>query len=717
VTSPTSLTRHAALERLLRPRAIALIGASERSIWSNSAYENLQRFKYEGSVYLVNRHGGTVYGKPAVTSLGDIGEPIDAALLMVPAAAILATMADLQAAGVAGAVVLSSGFAEAGSAGEARQRELTRAAREAGIRLLGPNCLGFVNFVDATPIWTMAARRQPSNAALAIVSQSGATAGQIGAFAHQQRIGLTYIVSTGNEADVGVAEIIDYLADEPRTRAIALFIESVREPQRFAEAIRRAQAAGKAVIALKVGSNPATARAAQAHTGALVGDDRVFSAVCLQLGLVRVDSIEDLVIAGDLMAQVGPVHRDGLGLVAMSGGLCEVAADRAESAGVPLTQLTLESEKALREFLPDFATAANPLDITGAAILEPHLLARALEVMRRDPGLGIVACLFDAPNGAEAVPWTGNVIRHIAQGFAGEGARGVLLSHAVAGVSKEGAAVVAESGVVYSGGGLHHGLKAIGKLIEWSRLCRAGVRRTIPPIEVIRPPPALESERTVLGFLESRGVPMVPATLVRSEAEAIAAARRFGGRTVLKIASAQIQHKTEVGGVALDLDGDEAVSSAYREMLQSVAKVRPDALIDGVLVSPMRRGRVELFVGVKRDAQWGPVIAVGLGGVWVEALDDTSLRTLPVVANDVLEMLAELRGSKLLDGFRGAPSVDRLAVADAIVRIGYCALELGPDLLSLEINPLSVSGSTVEALDALLIWNRSTLQPASERAG
>jgi acyl-CoA synthetase (NDP forming) len=708
----TSLTRHSALERLLRPRAIALIGATERSIWSNSAYENLQRFKYEGTVHLVNRHGGTVYGKPAVTSLTHIGEPIDAALLMVPAAAILATISDLRAAGVGGAVVLSSGFAETGSAGEARQRELTHVVREAGIRLLGPNCLGFVNFVDATPIWTMAARRQPSNAALAVVSQSGATAGQIAAFAHQQRIGLTYLVSTGNEADVGVAEIIDYLADEPRTRAIALFIESVREPPRFAEAVHRAQAAGKAVVALKVGCNPATARAAQAHTGALVGDDRVFSAVCRQLGLVRADSIEDLVIAGDLMAKVGPVLRDGVGLVAMSGGLCEVAADRAEAAGTPLTQLTVESENALREVLPDFATAANPLDITGAAMLEPQLLARALKVMRSDPGLGIVACLFDAPVGAEAVPWGGNVIRHIAEGFAGEGARGVLLSHAVAGVSKEGAGVVAESGVVYSGGGLHHGLKAIGKLIEWSRLCRAARGKAIPRIEEIRPPPALESERAVLAFLESRGVPIIPAALARSEAEAIAAARNFGGRAVLKIASAQIQHKTEVRGVALDLAGDEAVSTAYREMLEWVAKVRPDALIDGVLVSPMRAGRVELFVGVRRDVQWGPVIAVGLGGIWVEALDDTSLRTLPVVANDVLEMLGELRGSKLLDGFRGAQPVDRLAVANAIVGIGNCALELGPDLLSLEINPLSVSGNTVEALDALAIWNRSTLQYA-----
>jgi acyl-CoA synthetase (NDP forming) len=328
-------------------------------------------------------------------------------------------------------------------------------------------------------------------------------------------------------------------------------------------------------------------------------------------------------------------------------------------------------------------------------------------VLRSDPGLGIVACLFDAPTNAEAVPWTAGVIQYIAKGFAGDGARGVLLSHALAALSKEGADVITENGVVYSGGGLHHGLKAIGKLIEWSRRRRPAQRGTVAPIVEIHPRPVLQSERNVLDFLASRGVPVIPATLAGSEAEAVAAARGFCGRTVLKIASPQIQHKTEVGGVALDLASDEAVSSAYREMLERVTKLRPDAQIDGVLVSPMRRGGVELFVGVRRDPQWGPLIAVGLGGVWVEALDDTSLRTLPVATHDVLEMLAELRGSKLLDGFRGAPSVDRLAVANAIVGIGRCALELGPELLSLEINPLTVSGGTAEALDALVIWNQS----------
>lgn len=707
------MTRRHTLQRMLRPQSIALVGATERSVWSNSAFENLQRFKYPGALHLVNRNGGTIYGRPAFRSLLEIREPVDVALLMVPEAAISDALRDLQSLGAAGAVILSSGFAEAGSVGLARQQELSDVAQTTGMRLLGPNCLGFVNFVDSIPLWTIAARRQPEDATIAIVSQSGATAGQIATFARQQRIGLTYMVSTGNEADTEIAEVIDYLIDESRTRVIALFVESIRDPHRFAAAARRVLDAGKAIVALKVGASPATAAAAQAHTGALVGDDRVFSAVCRQFGVVRVDSVEDLVTTAEMIAKLGPVSRDGIGLVAMSGGMCEIAADQAATCDAALPRLSSATETALRDVIPAFATPGNPLDITGGAMLEPEFLGRALQAIRRDDALGVVACLFDAPLGADAVAWAGKVIAQIASGFAGSGARGILLSHTVAGVSKEGAAVMIEYGVPYSGGGLHHGLKAIGKLVEWSRMCRTARAPDAASIALAVPQPQLTGEREALDFLTRYGVPAIPAVLALSEQEAVAAARVFGGSTVLKISSAQILHKSEVGGVALDLVGDEAVRNAYHQMLGQVARLSPRAAIDGVIVSPMRHGRLELFVGTMRDPQWGPVIAVGLGGVWVEALNDTSLRLLPVVADDVLQMLAELRGSKLLDGFRGAAPVDRTAVADVVVRIGNCALALGPELQSLEINPLSVSGSTVEALDALAIWNKPDHEAAS----
>jgi len=692
------------LDRFFRPRSIALVGASERSVWAVSAYENLRRFRYAGALHLVNHKGAVVFGRSSSTSCRAIGERIDTALLMVPDAAIPAAIEDLHAAGATGAVILSAGFAETGRDGALRQAEIKRLARAAGIRLLGPNCLGFVNFVDNTPLWTMASRRATDNASLAIVSQSGATAGQMAVFAHQQRIGLTYLISTGNEVDIDISQVVEHLADDPPTRAIALFIETVRDPVRFTAAVQRARARGKVVVALKVGRSEATAQAAQAHTGALVGDDRVFDAVCQRLGIPRVDSIEDLVITADVLARLGPIERGGVGLVAMSGGMCEIAADQAECGGASIPALTPETRDRLRQVLPAMATAHNPLDITGAAMLEPELLGKALAVLRQDAGLGVVACLFDAPASADAVPWADKVIGHIAQGFKGEGARGLLLSHAMAPVSKEGAEVVARHGLIYSGAGLHHGFKALAALAAWSR--SVSCTPTVAPVSRSSPAPATRpvGERATLAYLADRCVPVIATALATSEQDAVRAAGEMDGPVALKISSPQIAHKTEVGGVALDLSEDDAVRVAWRTMMQRVREARPDAQIEGALVVPMRRGGVELLVGTMNDPQWGPVIAVGLGGIWVEALQDSSLRLLPVSLDDALEMLDELRGVKLLDGYRGAPPVDRTAVARAVVAIGEAALALGPQLASLEINPLRAQGDRVEALDALLVW-------------
>lgn len=268
------------LDRLFRPSSMALVGATERSIWSVAAIDNLKRFGYAGAVHMVNPKGGRIFGAEAATSCAAIGEPVDAALLMVPEARMVEVFDDLRRAGVGAAVILSAGFAEAGQEGAARQRLVAEAGRAAGIRILGPNCLGFANFVHRTPIWTTPLRRPMADANLAIVSQSGAIASQLEQFAYQQRIGLTHMVSTGNEADLQVADVIEYLAEQPEPRAIALFLESVRDPVRFRQAVALARLRGKPVVVLKVGSSEAAARAAQAHTGSLVGDDRVFDALC-----------------------------------------------------------------------------------------------------------------------------------------------------------------------------------------------------------------------------------------------------------------------------------------------------------------------------------------------------------------------------------------------------------------------------------------------------
>jgi acyl-CoA synthetase (NDP forming) len=705
--APSSPATHSAerlrrlLERFIRPRTIALVGATERSIWSVAAHDNLVRFGFAGRIIPVNPKGGTIHGLAAAISCAAAGESIDAALLMVPATALLETIEDLRSAGVAGAVLLSSGFAEMGSAGAAQQAELADAARKGGIRLLGPNCLGFVNYIDGTPMWTTPLRRPTPGPTFALVSQSGALAAHLEQATHQQSIGLTHIISTGNEADIDIADAIDYLAGNSPARAIALFLETVRHPAQFAKAVAYADSVGKPVVVLKVGSSDAAAQAAQAHTGSLVGNDRVFDALCRQLGMTRVRSMEELVVTADLFARLGPVTHPGLGLIAMSGGLGEIAIDQAEGEGTRIPPLASSTVVALRETLPAFATPNNPLDLTGAAMLEPDLITRAMEVTSRDPQVGLVAYVFDPPVKKDKLGFADGFMRAIGAGIKASAKPSLMLSATFSPVSRETRALAEENGIIYSGGGLQHVLRAIGQLFRWSS---ARGHSNIPPSPVTRADTQPRTEREVLDHLCAFGLDVIPGAVVGSADEAVAAARRIEGPVVLKIASPNILHKTEVGGVALNLVGDDAVRAAYDALQGRVGVARPDAQIDGVIVSPMRTGGVELFVGTVRDPQYGVAITVGLGGVFVEVLKDTSIRLLPVTEYDALEMLDELRGRAVLDGFRGAPAVNRMAAAKAIVAIGNAALALAPNLVSLEVNPLLAWEDQVEALDGVTVW-------------
>lgn len=687
------------LERLFSPRSVALVGASERSIWSVSAFDNISRFGFDGPLHLINPKGGVIHGRQTATSCSAVGEQIDTALVMVPEAVLLETFDDLQQAGITSAVILSSGFAEAGTDGLARQQAMTEKAASAGIRLLGPNCLGFANYTAKTAIWTTPLRRPMPNASMAIVSQSGALAGQLEQFAYQQRIALTHMVSTGNEADITVADVIEYLAEQPEPKSIALFLETVRNPKRFIIAANKARAAGKQIVVLKVGSSEAAAKAAQAHTGSLVGDDAVFNALCLQLGIARVNSLEELIITTDMFARMKPAKSRGLALLAMSGGLCEIAVDQADELGMSIPELSAETKAALREVLPTFATPANPVDMTGGAMMQPELISKAINAIAQDPAIGAVGFVFDVPTKDDKRGFARNFIKHVSDGFNSIDKPGLMMSHTFSAVSSEGKALADEFGLVYSGGGLNQTLKALGQIIALSNFKPAEIASAIPQTDT-RP----NTERAVLDYLASHGTGVIPCEIVNSAEDARRVADTLNCPVVLKIASPDIQHKTEVGGVMLNINGGDSAATAYTKMIKKVTAAKPDAHLDGVIISPMRSGGVELFVGTMQDPQWGPAITVGLGGIWVEALKDTSLRLLPITENDALNMLGELRGGVLLDGFRGAPVVNRQALARTIVAIGNAALALGPDLVSLEVNPILASEHGIEALDGLTVW-------------
>ncbi len=691
------------LTQLFRPRSIALVGATEKSAWTGFIVQNLRDFAFDGYVCAVNRNGVDVMGVKGFRSCRDIGREMDVAFIFVPQSAVIEALEDAAAAGIRNAAILTSGYAEIGDQGAALQQQLVDKARELGVNIWGPNSLGYNNVSARAPVSSIPAVLPLLPPRIAIVSQSGATASELNEFAHSQNVGTSFVAATGNEAQLTLADVIDYLADDADTRAIAVFAESIRDPEAFVRATVRCREQRKPIVMLKIGRSELAGEVAKAHTGSLAGNDKVFDAVCARLGVIRVHSVEDLIITTGMLAETGPLPASGLGFVSISGGACTLVADGAEAAGASVPAFPAETTAVLRTQIADFASAINPLDVTGAAVRDPALLERLIPVAASARGIGIVGVNIGIPTveGAVALPAglaaIGRAVKAIDK-------PAIMVLTTVKTLTDVTRRAIKEHGLPHVVCGIDPMLRAVGKAAWWSKRITASpntMQLPKPADRDARSLPGLDNERAVLDFLATHGVPVIPAKIVRSRAEA--QALDMPAPLALKILSPDIAHKTEVGGVRLNVDASDA-ADAYDNVLKSVRSHKPEARIEGVIVSPMRKGGVELLVGVRRDTTWGPTITIGFGGVLVELLADVAISALPVGREEVLQMLASLRCSKLLQGFRNSAATDLDQLAQVIVSIGNAALALGPALDSLEVNPLLVRGNEIEALDGLVIW-------------
>ena len=705
LTSLISRDRAGWLQTFFRPRSVVMIGASERSAWSGMVFRRFATYEYVGKLYGVNPTATPAHGLPIYTSCQDIPEPVDMAFVMVRASLVAEALADAAAAGIRNAVVLSSGFSEVGDEGVALQQELVEKCEALGMRILGPNSLGFANMSEHLLATSIPARLPLCIGAVGVVSQSGSIAADISRLCHQQNIGMSFLCAPGNAAMIDMLDAIEYMIDDPATKIILAYAESSLPAGRFRDLAARALLARKPVVIFKVGRSEMSAAVARAHTGSVVGNDRVFDTVCRQYGVLRVNSVEELVMTGGLIEAAGPLDPGkGIAFISVSGGAAAMYADLAEENGVPMPQFSAETVDALQGVVPPYATVSNPFDITGGTLTQPDIWAKAIPLVLGDPAIGLAFTLMGVPTTQDETLAQRPSYEKIAEGYRLAGREAVIVGQVFQPVSPFTQGFMAETGCRHVFCGLETVAKALGHLTRWSHAVHKG-----PPKLLAQPPRAApglkpQGERAVLDYLASRGVPVVPTTLARTEAEAIAAAAALGGPAVLKIASPDIEHKSEIGGVILNLEGAGDVGQAWQAIIANAKHHCPDARIDGVLVAPMRHGGLEMFVGIARDPDWGHVIAVGMGGVWIELLKDTALRPLPVSSADVLEMLDELRAVALLKGYRGAEPVDLITLAKAIVGIGDAALALGEELASLEVNPLQVAGDRIEALDALAVY-------------
>jgi acetate---CoA ligase (ADP-forming) len=689
------------LRALLSPQSVAIVGASDRLGWSSGAFGNFARLGFDGALHLVNRNGGVVHGREAVKSCVGIGEPVDLAIMLVGARSLAPALEDVAAAGIPHAVVLAAGFGETGEHGAGLQQELVEVCRELGVTCVGPNCLGFVNVVDRAPAWAGMMPVRLMSGGVAIVSQSGATASEIATYAVTQDIGLSHIISTGNEAMVDAIAMSAAVLEDERVRALAIFTESIRNTQRFRALAARAAELEKPIVMMKVGTSALAAEIALTHTGALVGDDRLVDAALRQWGVVRVHSLEELAITAGLLARTGALPPGGLGVVSISGGACDIIADRAELVGLPLPALAQTTQACFKELIPEYVTPRNPLDITGAASENPQLFADALRVMADDPSVAAVAAVHILPSEGRAERFKPR-LELIAPALAAA-EYGFLVDPISRDIDAFTAGVLEELRVPYALTGLRDSVDAFANAMRWSAWLRRPRAPSASEGELELDDRGHWSEARGLELLAEHGVPVVPWQLARTADEAVAAARDLGYPVVAKVVAPEILHKSDIGGVVLGLATDDDVREAF-ERVTTVGASVPGAHVEGAVVAAMRSGGLELIVGVVDDAQWGPALAVGLGGVWVHVLDDTSVRLLPVSDRDVREMIDDLRGRALLDGVRGTPAADVDRLVATITAFAHLAERLGPRLASIEINPLRVDGAIVEALDAVVVW-------------
>lgn len=691
------------LSALLEPRTVALIGASDRSNWSNRINTALDVIGFEGERYLVNPRGGTAHGRPLATSATELPVTPDVAFVMVPGKAVLPAMRDVAAAGVKAAVILSSGFAEMGETGRAAQAELAELCAEHDIVVLGPNALGYVNVNHKVALKPFQAGEELRPGRIAVVSQSGNVTVQVMNMARSFDVGLSVAVSTGNEMDVSLSDVVDFLADDEGTSAIAVFAESFKDPQAFLAASRRARDNGKLVVCLKVGRSEAAARAALAHTGSLVGNDAVIDAFLRQSGVVRVSSLEDLLTVADTFAQTGPID-GGMALLTISGGTCDIVADRAEDIGMVLPDLMPETVAGLKGVLPDFATVHNPLDITGAAVTDATLFAKALRIVADDPGVGVAIAAQEIDHQAENVAWGLECVSAIAHVAHEASTPVVMVNTTVRHLSSRVREIRAEIDAPAIFGGVDRVLPAIRAIQGWT----ASRRLPVTPVAEVAvtadaPRSGSWTERVCRPLLEAAGVGVAPAVVVTTAEQARAAASGMEGPFVLKILSDDILHKSDIGGVALGV-AQQDVAGAVQAMIDRVGAAAPEAAIDGVLLGPQRPDGLDLLVGVVHEAGWGHVLAIGLGGIWAEVLEDVQRVALPADEATIEAALRSLRAWPLLDGARGSQPVDLPALVSSIGRIAGLALALGEDLAAFEVNPLRITDAGVEALDAAAVW-------------
>ena len=698
---PQAQQRNDMLTPIFTPRSVAIVGASDTPTKIGGIPVHYHKsFGFDGPIYPVNPKGGQIQGLTAYPNLQAIGAPIDVAIFALPASLVSDALDDAIGAGVRGIVLFSSGYAEVSDDGLLAQQALAAKARAAGIRLLGPNCLGLMNirtsvYATFSPALNAGLVRAGS---IGMVSQSGAFAAYAYALARERGIGLSQWITTGNEADIDLADCIEWMAHDPDTRVIMAYMEGCRDGFKLRRALAAAHAARKPVVIVKVGRTTIGAQAAASHTAALAGDDAAYDAVFREYGVHRArDVAEFFGIAASASIATLPPDRT-IGLFTLSGGVGVLMADEAHDSDLEVRPMPQQAQDTIRTWVP-FANPVNPVDITGQVTNDVSLIERSARLMLEVGAYGSwIGFMAAAGTSNTFWPVIESLVNTLRRDFPDK-----LLALSTLLTPERRHALETRGCLVFSEPA--EAVRTIGALAAYAE---AFARSDIQPPQrtpTTCPLPAgAQSEPQALATLAAAGVSTCAHEIVASGAAAVTAAQRLAQPVVMKIVSPDILHKSDIGGVALGLRDADAVQRAYDTMLDAVRTHAPTARIDGVLVAPMLQGGVECILGARRDPVFGPMVMFGLGGVFVELLGDVALHSAPVDHGQAMAMIRSVKGFGLLSGARGRPPVDLAHLANNLVALSLLAVAAGDTLDSIDINPFIArpaadgGGSAVDAV-------------------
>jgi acyl-CoA synthetase (NDP forming) len=693
-----------AIERLLRPRSVAIAGASAtKGSFGASILDNLEVIGYSGTIHLINPKRDRIGPRACLNSIDALPEGVDCAVLAIPRGGVLESVEACVRRKVGSIIIFAAGFAEAGEAGRRDQEEIKRIALDAGVAIQGPNCLGLTNYLDRVSLTFVSTPPQEpfDSSGVAIISQSGAIAAVLAVSLRHHRLPLSYSVSTGNEAVCRAEDFLDFLVHDSRTKVIAMIMEQIREPGRFLEIARRAHTAGKSLVLLHPGASTEARASAATHTGALAGDYDVMRLYVEDAGVVVVESIEELVDVTDILFRCPPAPGGGCAVFAESGAFKAFSLDFCARIGLPLPALSEECFGELRKALPEFITPTNPLDITAQGLVDPDLYRRCIPPVLRDDWYGsllLAIILTDKQTSALKFPPIVTALREVPLRkpvvFAGldEGAE----------YSADYVSQLRSLGVPFFPS-TERAFRALAHLHRHAeRTKRTGARPESVPMRALGRP-GVVSEYKSKEILAHIGVRVPEGGLARNVSDAVAIAERIGYPVAIKAQAAALSHKSDIGGVILHVKDGDALRVAWENIARDVRAAAPDLVLEGMLIEKMAPKGIELILGARRDPDWGHVLLAGLGGIFAEVIGDTRLLMPDTSCENAAEELMRLKGARVLRGFRGSPPADVTAAAKAISLIG-AFVRANPTIDELDINPLVVypAGQGVIALDALM---------------